>query len=140
MEKTLSSQQIYDGRAVKLRVDTVTKSNGKTTTREVVEHSDCVAVVVLDSKDNAILVRQFRKAVGKAPLILPTTTILGDDVAFITEDWDTEEKLKMRPHVRDGAYLKRIEKLGLYTEDKSAIASRIKENGLMNVLNENIMP
>ena len=71
MEKTLSSEQIYDGRAVKLRVDTVEKPSGKTTTREIVEHSDCVAVVVLDSKDNVILVRQFRKAVGKILLEVP---------------------------------------------------------------------
>ncbi len=71
MEETLSSQQIYDGRAVKLRVETVQKAKGKTTTREIVEHSDCVAVVVLDSKDRVILVRQFRKAVGKTLLEIP---------------------------------------------------------------------
>ncbi len=29
MEKTISSQRIYDGRAVKLRVDTVRKPSGK---------------------------------------------------------------------------------------------------------------
>jgi len=75
MEKTLSSQQIYDGRAVKLRVDTVEKPSGKTTTREIVEHSDCVAVVVLDSKDKVILVRQFRKAVGKTLLEIPAGCI-----------------------------------------------------------------
>ncbi len=75
MEKTLSSQKVYDGRAVKLRVDTVQKPNGKTTTREIVEHSDCVAVVVLDSKDRVILVRQYRKAVGKALLEIPAGSI-----------------------------------------------------------------
>jgi ADP-ribose pyrophosphatase len=36
MEKTLSSQRVYDGRAVKLRVDTVRKASGKITTREVI--------------------------------------------------------------------------------------------------------
>ena len=71
MEKTLSSQRIYDGRAVKLRVDTVQKPDGKTTTREIVEHSDCVAVVVIDSKDRVLLVRQYRKAVGKTLLEIP---------------------------------------------------------------------
>ncbi|MBM3118798.1 MAG: NUDIX hydrolase [Chloroflexi bacterium] len=71
MEKTLSSQQVYNGRAVKLRVDTVQKPSGKTTTREIVEHSDCVAVVVLDSKDRVVLVRQYRKAVGKTLLEIP---------------------------------------------------------------------
>lgn len=71
VEKTLSSQQIYDGRTVKLRVDTVEKANGKKTIREVVEHSDCVAVVVLDDKDNVLLVRQFRKPVDKLLLEVP---------------------------------------------------------------------
>jgi len=71
MEKTLSSEMIYDGRVVKLRVDTVGKSDGGTTTREIVEHSDCVAVVVLDSKDNVLLVRQFRKAVNMFVLEIP---------------------------------------------------------------------
>ena len=71
MEKTLSSQRIYDGRAVKLRVDIVQKPSGQTTTREIVEHSDCVAVVVLDYKDRVILVRQYRKAVGKSLLEIP---------------------------------------------------------------------
>ncbi|OGN94430.1 MAG: hypothetical protein A2Z75_03180 [Chloroflexi bacterium RBG_13_50_10] len=75
MEKTLSSQRVYDGRAVKLRVDTVRKASGKITTREVVEHSDCVAVVVLDSKDRAILVRQYREAVGKTLLEIPAGSI-----------------------------------------------------------------
>jgi len=71
MEKTISSQRIYDGRAVKLRVDTIRKPNGKITTREIVEHSDAVAVVVMDSKDRVILVRQYRKAVGKTLLEIP---------------------------------------------------------------------
>ena len=71
MEKTLSSEQIYDGRAVKLRVDTVEKPSGKTTTREIIEHSDCVAVVALDTKDNVLMVRQFRKPVEQFLLEIP---------------------------------------------------------------------
>lgn len=70
-ERTLSSQQIYRGRAVKLRVDTVEKPNGKKTTREIVEHADCVAVVVLDEKNDVVMVRQFREAVGKTLLEIP---------------------------------------------------------------------
>jgi ADP-ribose pyrophosphatase len=71
MEKTISSKRIYDGRAVKLRVDTVRKPSGKVTDREIIEHSDAVAVVVLDSRDRVILVRQYRKAVGKTLLEIP---------------------------------------------------------------------
>ncbi len=70
-EKKLSSQQIYHGRAVNLLVDQVEKPSGRETTREVVEHSDCVAVVVLDDQDNVLLVCQFRHAVGKFLLEIP---------------------------------------------------------------------
>ena len=70
-EKTLSSRLIYDGQAVKLRVDTVQMPSGKETTREIVEHSDCVAIVAIDDNDNILLVNQFRKAVGKELLEIP---------------------------------------------------------------------
>jgi ADP-ribose pyrophosphatase len=71
MEKTLSSRLIYEGRAVKLRVDTVKMPNGRETTREVVEHSDCVAIVAIDEDDNVLLVKQFRQPVEKALLEIP---------------------------------------------------------------------
>jgi len=70
-EKTLSSRRIYEGRAVKLRVDTVELSDGRETTREVVEHDDCVAIVAVDDKDNILLVKQFRKPVEKELLEIP---------------------------------------------------------------------
>ena len=71
IEKTLSSQLIFDGRAVKLRVDTVQMADGRQTTREIVEHSDCIAVVAIDADNNALLVKQFRKPVEKELLEIP---------------------------------------------------------------------
>ena len=80
MEETLSSQLIYDGRAVKLRVDSVRLDNGRQTTREIVEHSDCIAVVVIDKNDNVLLVKQFRKPVEKELLEIPAGGIdTGED-------------------------------------------------------------
>jgi len=71
VEKTLSSQLIYEGRAVKLRVDTVKMASGRETTREIVEHSDCVAIIAVDANDNVLLVNQFRKPVEKELLEIP---------------------------------------------------------------------
>ncbi len=71
MEKTLSSQLIYEGRAVKLRVDTVQMANGRETTREIVEHSDCIAIIAIDADNNVLLVKQFRKPVEKELLEIP---------------------------------------------------------------------
>lgn len=78
-EKTLSSQIIYEGRAVKLRVDTVQMPDGRKTTREIVEHSDCVAIIALDADDNVLLVKQFRDAVGKELLEIPAGGIEPDE-------------------------------------------------------------
>jgi ADP-ribose pyrophosphatase len=45
-----------------------------------VEHSDCVAVVVLDEQGNVLLVRQFRHPVGKSLLEIPAGGIdLGEE-------------------------------------------------------------
>jgi ADP-ribose pyrophosphatase len=79
-EKKLSTQQIYQGRAVNIRVDTVEKASGTKTTREVVEHSDSIAVVAIDEQGSIILVRQFRHAVGRFLLEIPAGGIdLGEE-------------------------------------------------------------
>jgi ADP-ribose pyrophosphatase len=74
-ERVLDSQHVYRGRAVHVRVDSVAKPNGKKTTREVVEHVDCVAILPIDSKGNILLVRQFRHPVNKELLELPAGSI-----------------------------------------------------------------
>jgi len=70
-EKTIASQQIYRGHAVNIRMDTVEKAGGRKTKRDVVEHSDCIAVVALDEQNNILLVRQFRYPVGRFLLEIP---------------------------------------------------------------------
>ena len=70
-EEILSSKLIFEGRAVKLRVDTVKMPNGRQSTREIVEHADCVAVIPIDADGNIILVRQYRTPVGKVLLEIP---------------------------------------------------------------------
>ncbi len=74
-ERVTDSRHVYRGRAVHVRVDSVVKLNGKKTTREVVEHVDCVVVLPVDSKGNALLVRQFRHPVNKELLELPAGSI-----------------------------------------------------------------
>jgi len=70
-EETLSSRMVFEGRALKLRIDTVKLPSGKETTREIVEHENCVAIVALDDADNILLVKQFRKPVEKELLEIP---------------------------------------------------------------------
>lgn len=74
-ERLLDSKYVYRGRAINVRVDSVLKSNGKRTTREVVEHVDCVVILPVDPEGNILLVRQFRHAVNQELLELPAGSI-----------------------------------------------------------------
>jgi len=68
----LSQDRIaFRGRAFKVRIETITKPNGSSTTREIVDHSDSVAIVAVDSLMNCILERQHRHATGKVLLEIP---------------------------------------------------------------------
>ena len=58
-EKTINSQEIYNGRVFRITRDDVELSNGYKTTREVVHHRG--GVVIASEKDGKILmVKQFR--------------------------------------------------------------------------------
>jgi ADP-ribose pyrophosphatase len=70
-EKLLSSKEIFRGRAVNLRIDTIEKMSGQVTTREIVEHTDCIAVVVVDDEGRIVMVKQFRRPVNKMLLEIP---------------------------------------------------------------------
>ena len=61
-EKKLSSELIYDGRILRLHVDTVELPNGKHSLREVADHPGGVAIVALDRDDNVLTVKQYRYA------------------------------------------------------------------------------
>ena len=79
--KTISSEVVFDGRAVKLRIDTIQTPDGRQTTREIVEHGACIAVVAIDKDNNILLVSQYREAVGKELLEIPAGGVdPGEDV------------------------------------------------------------
>jgi len=67
----LDSKYAYQGRRINLRLDGIELPSGRKTTREIVEHSDCVAIVVVDEAENVILVRQHRSAAGEDLIEIP---------------------------------------------------------------------
>ena len=70
-EQRIDTKAIYEGRIIKVRVDTVKLPGARETSREVVEHAASVVMVPIDDEDNVILVRQYRYAVGRALLEAP---------------------------------------------------------------------
>jgi ADP-ribose pyrophosphatase len=95
-EKILSSRMVFEGRAVKLSLSTVEKSHGETVTREIVEHRDCIAAVVLDDRGNVVMVRQFRVPTGRDLLEIP---------AGVMEDGESPDECVRRELQEEIGYL-----------------------------------
>ena len=70
-EKTLKSEQIYEGRIITVHVDDVELPDGSKAKREVVEHSGGVCVATLTDNDELMFVRQYRYPYKKELLELP---------------------------------------------------------------------
>jgi ADP-ribose pyrophosphatase len=105
-EKTLNSRSIFQGRAFNVREDIVINASGEETTREIVEHAECVAVVPVDSNGDILLVRQYRKAVEKDLLEIPAG---GIDPG---EDPETAVKRELQEEI--GCLPGRVKRLGGY--------------------------
>lgn len=78
---TLSSREVFRGRILALRADTVVMPDERTAIREVVEHFGAVAIVALDTDDTVILVDQYRHPMQRRMLELPAglLDVAGED-------------------------------------------------------------
>ena len=70
-ENTVSSDLIYTGKTVSLRVDTVEVPNKGYQKREIVEHNGVVAVIAITEDNKIILVKQYRKSIEDVVLEIP---------------------------------------------------------------------
>ncbi|HIV85268.1 MAG TPA: NUDIX hydrolase [Candidatus Monoglobus merdigallinarum] len=64
-EKSVSSEQIYSGKIIKVRLDKVEMPDGSLADRELVEHPGGVGIVAVTDENEIILVKQFRKPFEK---------------------------------------------------------------------------
>lgn len=71
IEKTLRREEKFEGKILSVHVDEVLLPNGNTSTREVVEHVDGVAVLPLDERNNVLTVTQYRYVFGRTLLEIP---------------------------------------------------------------------
>ena len=74
-EPTVESRNVFEGKIINVRVDTVGMPAGKLATREIVEHAECVCVVPLDGKGNVVMVRQYRKPTEEHLLEIPAGNV-----------------------------------------------------------------
>ena len=70
-EKTISSERIYTGKLISLKVDTVEIENKGYQKREIVEHQGAVAIVAITDEDKVVLIKQFRKPIEQVIWEIP---------------------------------------------------------------------
>jgi ADP-ribose pyrophosphatase len=70
-EKTLGSEEIYRGKIICVRKDTVLLPNGKQALREVVEHPGGVGILALDERNCVPMVTQYRYCFQSTLLEIP---------------------------------------------------------------------
>jgi 8-oxo-dGDP phosphatase len=63
--EVLASEEVFAGRVISLRRDTVAMPGGGDSVREVVHHPGAVGIVALDDQDRVVLLRQYRHPVGE---------------------------------------------------------------------------
>ncbi len=71
IEKTLRRYVAFEGKIINMRQDTVELENGKTATRDVVEHPGGVCVLPLTDQNEVIMVKQFRYPYGEVIYEIP---------------------------------------------------------------------
>ena len=74
-EKFLQREDKYKGILMDIHVDTVLLPNGNTSLREVADHTDGVAVLPLDERNNVLAVMQYRYVFGENLLEIPAGTL-----------------------------------------------------------------
>ncbi len=78
-EKKLSSNEVFDGKVIKVSVDKVELPNGAESIREIVHHKGAVCVLPLTDDGDVICVRQYRYAHSEALLEIPAGKLeIGD--------------------------------------------------------------
>lgn len=100
-EKTVKSSEVFRGKIINVKVDTVTLPDGRQTEREVVEHPGAVAVVALTEDEEVLLVSQFRYPVGEILLEVPAGKLepgedplesakreLAEETGFMANSWE----------------------------------------------------
>ncbi|MDR2251765.1 MAG: NUDIX hydrolase [Endomicrobium sp.] len=75
IEKTLNKKLIYKGKFTELFCDEVQLPNGNSATREYINHHGAAAVLPFIDKENIVLVKQYRYAIGKVTYEIPAGKI-----------------------------------------------------------------
>ncbi|MCI8520141.1 MAG: NUDIX hydrolase [Clostridia bacterium] len=70
-EKTISSETVYDGKIINVRLEKVELQDGRIADRELVGHSGGVGIIAVDNDGQVFMVSQYRIAARSIMLEIP---------------------------------------------------------------------
>jgi ADP-ribose pyrophosphatase len=91
-EKTLSSETIYEGKIITLRVEEVALPNGKRAKRELIQHPGAVSIIPITAEGKLVLVEQYRKALERSLIEIPAGKIDPGEAPEVTAIRELEEE------------------------------------------------
>ncbi|MFI9415259.1 NUDIX domain-containing protein [Nocardia gamkensis] len=129
--ETVSTETVYSGAILALRLDQVRMPGGRVVEREVIEHHGAVAVAAIDDDGNVVLINQYRHPISRRLLELPAGLLdvpgedpllaarreLAEETGLAAREWAVLVDVALSPGFTDEAlrvYLAR----GLYETDR----------------------
>lgn len=91
-ERTIETNQIYQGKIIDLEIDDVILPDGNQSKREIVRHPGAVAILAMTSENKIVLVEQYRKALGKSIIEIPAGKLEPGEASRITAERELEEE------------------------------------------------
>ena len=129
-EKTIKVDNIYEGKILSLRVETVEMPDKKYSKREIVDHMKGVGIIAFDGEDSIYLVRQYRKAIDEFTLEIPAGLVEANEKPIDTAKRELQEEIGYKP--LDIEYLFDMHASPGFTNDKLSffLAKDLEESKL----------
>lgn len=144
-EKTLSAEEIYNGRIIKVRKEKVSLPDGREASREIIGHPGGVGVLAVDDDGMVYMVTQYRIAAKQEMLEIPAGKLeYGEDPLecgkreLIEETgYKAEEFIPLGAYYATPGYCE--EKLTLYLAKKlSYVGQKLDDGEFLNVSKHSI--
>lgn len=100
-ETSIKSDTIYDGKILKLRVETVELQNKKYSKREIVDHQKGVGIIAYDGDEKLWMVSQYRIAVDKVMLEIPAGLVDPNEAPIESAKRELQEEVGFFPEQID---------------------------------------
>ena len=91
-ERTVSVEKIYEGKVLKLNIETVELPDGNYSKKEILKHPGGVAILAYTSEDTILLVEQFRKPIERVLFEIPAGKIEANEALEVCAMRELEEE------------------------------------------------